>query len=234
VPSSTIEGVVKQGAGGSRAGRCGVDASSALEASDPAHTADADTADPPHTAGPVQAADPARTADPAQAAEAQGAKAQGASTGPPDAKELSAPRLRTAVARIARWLRPTAAAGQLTATEIDMLVVAEKHGPARMSDLASFCGLNPTMLSRMVPRLEESGFLRREADPKDGRVWRVEATKKARSLLQRVRSERNDALSRLLAELDEPEQHAIAEAIPVLEKLSERLRSQTAAESARR
>ena len=103
-----------------------------------------------------------------------------------------------------------------------------------MSDLASFCGLNPTMLSRMVPRLEESGFLRRQPDPRDGRVWRVEATKKSLAVLQRVRSERNDALSKLLAELDEPEQRAIAEAIPVLEKLSERLRSQTATEGARR
>ncbi len=174
--------------------------------------------------------------DAAHAVEARGVGTP-ASPAPPElpaAPELSAPRLRTAVARMARWLRPTAAAGPLTATEIDMLVVAERHGPARMSDLASFCGLNPTMLSRMVPRLEQSGFLRRQADPTDGRVWRVEATKKADALLQRVRSERNDALSQLLSELDEPEQHAIAAAIPVLEKLSERLRSQTAADGSRR
>lgn len=108
-----------------------------------------------------------------------------------------------------------------------MLVVAEKHGPARMSDLASFCGLNPTMLSRMVPKLEQAGFLRREADPKDGRVWRVEATKKARTLLEQVRTERNDALSTLLDELDDGEREAIAAATPVLEKLAERLRNHT-------
>jgi DNA-binding MarR family transcriptional regulator len=148
--------------------------------------------------------------------------------------ELSPARLRISVARMARWLRPTAAAGPLSTTEIDMLVVAEKHGPARMSDLASFCGLNPTMLSRMVPKLEEAGFLRREADPTDGRVWRVEATKKARTLLARVRTERNDALSKLLDDLDDSERQAIAAATPVLEKLADRLRSETAAGSARR
>jgi DNA-binding MarR family transcriptional regulator len=181
------------------------------------------------------AAKATREADIASDEAAHALEARDAGTpAPPAPLELSAPRLRTAVARMARWLRPTAAAGPLTATEIDMLVVAEKHGPARMSDLASFCGLNPTMLSRMVPRLEQSGFLRRQADPSDGRVWRVEATKKADALLQRVRSERNDALSQLLTELDEPEQHAIAAAIPVLEKLSERLRSQTAADGSRR
>jgi DNA-binding MarR family transcriptional regulator len=148
--------------------------------------------------------------------------------------DLSPARLRIAVARMARWLRPTAAAGSLTATEVDMLVVAEKHGPARMSDLASFCGLNPTMLSRMVPKLEQAGFLRRQPDPKDGRVWRVEATKKARTLLERVRTERNDALSRLLDELDDGEREAIAAATPVLEKLAERFRSQSVAGAPRR
>jgi DNA-binding MarR family transcriptional regulator len=156
-----------------------------------------------------------------------GAGAQGAGTAEGE-PELSPARLRIAVARMARRLRPTAAAGSLTATEVDMLVVAEKHGPARMSDLASFCGLNPTMLSRMVPKLEEAGFLRRQADPKDGRVWRVEATKKARALLERVRSERNDALSTLLDELDDGEREAIAAATPALEKLAERLQSQSA------
>jgi DNA-binding MarR family transcriptional regulator len=148
--------------------------------------------------------------------------------------DLSPARLRTAVARMARRLRPTAAAGSLTATEVDMLVVAEKHGPARMSDLASFCGLNPTMLSRMVPKLEEAGLLRRQADPTDGRVWRVEATRKARTLLERVRTERNDALSKLMDNLDDQERQAIAAATPVLEKLADRMSSQAPAWSARR
>ena len=141
------------------------------------------------------------------------------------ATELSSARLRIAVARMARWLRPTAAAGALTATEVDLLVVAERRGPARMSDFASFCGLNPTMLSRMVPKLEEAGLLSREMGQDDKRVCLVAATKKARALLARVRSEREDALSQLLGELDEPERRAIAAATPVLEKLAERLRN---------
>ena len=115
-----------------------------------------------------------------------------------------------------------------------MLVAAEKNGPARMSDLASFCGVNPTMLSRMVSKLEQAGFLRRQADPHDGRVWRVEATKKAGALLERVRSERNDALSKLLADLDEADRQAIVAATPVLEKLGERLRNPAPAGSPRR
>jgi DNA-binding MarR family transcriptional regulator len=94
-----------------------------------------------------------------------------------------------------------------------------------MSDFASFCGVNPTMLSRLVPKLEEAGLLSREVGPADKRVCLIAATEKARALLTRVRSEREDALSRLLDELDGPERHAIAAATPVLEKLAERLRN---------
>ncbi len=137
--------------------------------------------------------------------------------------EASAARLRIAVARLSRRLRPTAAAGALTTTEIDVLVAAERRGPIRMSDLAEFTGLNPTMLSRLIPKLEESGLIRRLFDDSDRRVCRVEATAKGHRLLERVRSERNDVLSRRLEELDGEQRRALAAALPVLEQLAERL-----------
>jgi DNA-binding MarR family transcriptional regulator len=135
--------------------------------------------------------------------------------------DASAARLRIAVARLSRRLRPTAAAGALTATEIDVLIAAERRGPIRLSDLASFAGLNPTMLSRLVPKLEDAGLLRRIGDDADRRVCRVEATATGRSLLDQVRSERNDVLSRRLSELDPLRREALVAAIPVLEELSE-------------
>jgi DNA-binding MarR family transcriptional regulator len=137
--------------------------------------------------------------------------------------ELSAARLRIAVARLSRRLRATKAAGALTATEVDVLVAAERRGPIRMSDLASFAGLNPTMLSRLIPKLEEAGLIRRLADGADRRVCRVEATAKGRALLDRVRSERNDALSRQMSQLAVREREAVLRALPVLEELAERL-----------
>ncbi len=104
-----------------------------------------------------------------------------------------------------------------------MLVAAERRGPIRLSDLASFAGLNPTMLSRLIPKLEEAGLVRRLAVEADRRVCRVEATAKGRRLLERIRSERNDALSRRLGELGPAEREAVLVALPVLEKLAERL-----------
>ncbi|MGO9198263.1 MAG: MarR family winged helix-turn-helix transcriptional regulator [Acidimicrobiales bacterium] len=136
---------------------------------------------------------------------------------------VNAARLRIAVSRLSRRLRPTSAAGSLTATEVDVLVAAERQGPIRLSDLAGFAGLNPTMLSRVIPKLEEAGLIRRLLDEADRRVCRVEATAKGHRLLERVRSERNDALSERLSELDPAEREALGAALPVLEELAERL-----------
>jgi DNA-binding MarR family transcriptional regulator len=127
---------------------------------------------------------------------------------------------------MARWLRPTLAAGTLTAAEVDILMVAERRGPARMSELATFCGINPTMLSRMVPRLLQLGLLSRQVDSGDKRAYRVEATAKGSDLLERVRSEREDILSQLLDHLDDADRRSLAAATPVLEKLAEQLREQ--------
>ena len=137
--------------------------------------------------------------------------------------EANAARLRIAVARLSRRLRPTTAAGALTATEVDVLVAAERRGPIRLSDLASFAGLNPTMLSRLIPKLEQAGLIRRLADDSDRRVCRVESTITGSDLIARIRSARNDVLLTQISQLDRSRQEAIALALPVLEKLAESL-----------
>jgi DNA-binding MarR family transcriptional regulator len=140
-----------------------------------------------------------------------------------ETEELSPARLRIAIARLARRLRPTAAAGLLTPAEVDVLVAAERRGPVRLSDLAAFAGLNPTMLSRVIAKLEESGLIRRLPTETDRRVCRVEATATGHGLLEGVRSERTDILSRKLEELDPSQRRSLAAALPVLEELAERL-----------
>jgi DNA-binding MarR family transcriptional regulator len=138
-------------------------------------------------------------------------------------EEFDAARLRIAVARLSRRLRTTAAAGSLTPSEVDVLLAAERRGPIRLSDLAAFSGLNPTMLSRVVAKLEDAGLIGRLFDESDRRVCLVEATPEGRHLLEGVRSERNDVLSKQVDKLDRAERAALAGALPVLEDLAERL-----------
>lgn len=137
--------------------------------------------------------------------------------------EFNTARLRIAVARLSRRLRLTSAAGSLTAAEVDVLMAAERRGPVRLSDLAAFAGLNPTMLSRVIAKLDEAALIRRLPGEGDRRVCRVEATAKGHRLLERVRAERNDLLSRKLEQLDPQQLRDLVVALPALEELAERL-----------
>lgn len=132
-------------------------------------------------------------------------------------------RLRIAVARLSKRLKPTEAAGSLTTTEVDVLQTAARIGPVKLSILAGEAGLNPTMLSRVVAKLEKQVLLRRLADETDGRVCRVEVTEAGARLGARVRSERTDVLSHELDLLADEDRAAVTAALPALERLAERL-----------
>ncbi|MDA8040696.1 MAG: MarR family transcriptional regulator [Actinomycetota bacterium] len=137
-----------------------------------------------------------------------------------------AARLRTAVTRLARRLRPTAAAGYLTVSEVDVLGTVARRGPVRLSDLASLAGLNPTMLSRVVAKLENLGLLERRVDDGDRRVSLVHVTAAGSALHERVRCERTDVLSKQLTAMPSSARRALYEALPALELLAERLLSE--------
>jgi DNA-binding MarR family transcriptional regulator len=136
-----------------------------------------------------------------------------------------APRLRAVVGKLARRLRPTLAGSGLTPTRLAVLATIVRRGPLRISELAEAEGLNPTMLSRVISELSTAGLLRREPDPLDARSAFVEATPAGARLHARIRSERNDVLSLMLAGLTEQQRRALVPALPVLEELAEQLKA---------
>ena len=75
----------------------------------------------------------------------------------------------------------------------------------------------PTM-TKLVAGLERDGFVKRHADPGDGRVWHIEATAKARRTLQRGRDRRVAHLLELLEELTEEEWAALDDAVGGIER----------------
>jgi DNA-binding MarR family transcriptional regulator len=77
--------------------------------------------------------------------------------------------------------------------------------------------MNPTMLSRVVCRLEEAGLLTRTPDPRDRRAALVQVTPAGRRLHARIRAERTDSLSQLIARLGAGERQVLESALPVLE-----------------
>ena len=85
-------------------------------------------------------------------------------------------RLRIALARIARVLDRQSRGHTLTGTQASVLATAARLGPVRITELAEIEGINPTMLSRIVGKLEDAGLLHRRADPDDRRAALVEPT----------------------------------------------------------
>ena len=104
--------------------------------------------------------------------------------------------MRRAIGRLNRRLRQTRAGAQLSPSQYEVLATIVGRGPLRHADLAVMEGLNPTMLSRIIGKLEATGLVARLADAGDGRVVHVAATKRGRDLVARIRSERSDALER--------------------------------------
>ena len=76
-----------------------------------------------------------------------------------DAEDVA--RLRIAVTRITRVLDRQSRGHTLTGTQASVLATAARLGPLRITELAEIEGINPTMLSRIVGKLEEAGLLHR-------------------------------------------------------------------------
>jgi DNA-binding MarR family transcriptional regulator len=142
----------------------------------------------------------------------------------PAAAELEpTARLRAAIGRLSRRLRPTVAGSGLTPSQTSVLFTIVRSGPLRLSDVAELEALNPTMLSRFIGQLTDAGLIRRTADPDDRRAALVEATAQGRRLRERIHRERTRALETYVDELDEAQRETLWRALPVLEELAERL-----------
>jgi DNA-binding MarR family transcriptional regulator len=132
-------------------------------------------------------------------------------------------RLRAAIGKLSRRLRPTVAGSQLTPSQISVLFTIVRLGPLRVSELAEIEALNPTMLSRLLGQLVDARLIRRTVDPDDRRAAFVEATANGRRLRERIHRERTRALQTYVDELEPAQRETLWRALPVLEELAERL-----------
>lgn len=138
------------------------------------------------------------------------------------------PRLRAVLGTLSRRLRPApaAVAAGLTPTKISVLLHVSRVGKIRLSELSETEQINPTMMSRVIANLAETGLVERGSDPGDRRAAFVEITKAGNKLAERIRSERTDALMLALDGLDEQERAQIEAALPALERLAEELKGE--------
>lgn len=128
-------------------------------------------------------------------------------------------RLRRAVSRLERRLSAAARQSGVTPTQLWILAAVVRHGSIGIGELAVTEDVNPTMLSRVIGKLDDAGLIRRVPDPHDRRAALVEPTAAGRRLKQRVQEQRTAALAELVNELSPQQEAALAAAIPALEAL---------------
>ena len=96
-----------------------------------------------------------------------------------------------------------------------------RHGDIRISELAEVESLNPTMLSRSIGRLEELGYVTREADENDRRAAHVVATQHGRKLVLRLRTRKTALLVERIDRLSPAQRSQLDAALPILEALTD-------------
>jgi DNA-binding MarR family transcriptional regulator len=134
-------------------------------------------------------------------------------------------RLRRVIGRLARLLNAAPVSENLTPTQASVLGIVAHRGPIGMTEVADIEGLNPTMLSRVVAKLVDDGFLTRQPDPADQRAVQLDATDAGRDVHQRIIKSRTDTVARILDGLSPDVTEALHDALPALEALAEGLRT---------
>jgi DNA-binding MarR family transcriptional regulator len=122
--------------------------------------------------------------------------------------------------RIFGLFRSLSPASGLSMTAAATLAGIERLGPQRLTVLAAREGVTQPAMTQLISRLEESGLVRREASPEDGRVVLVVITDEGRAVLARRRSVRSDRMAAIITQLDPEHRAALAIALPALDALA--------------
>lgn len=138
-----------------------------------------------------------------------------------DADDVAAlaARLRLSTTRLARRLRSEADIG-LSPSQLSALAAVHVHGPVTLGDLADHERVSRPTVTKVVDRLEQSGFLRRIADDDDRRVCRVAVTDAGRDLVAQSRERKTAWLAARLGGVDRRDRERLAAALDVLDELA--------------
>jgi DNA-binding MarR family transcriptional regulator len=141
--------------------------------------------------------------------------------GPAHTLTLAA-ELRSAMGKLKRRLRDEIQLGGLTWSQVAVLRVLERDGPATVTALARAEGMRPQSMSVTVSALEASGFIVGTPDPADGRqtIWSI--TGLYRDWIKAGRAAREDWLFKAIRKsLTAAEQEQLATAVKLLKRLVE-------------
>jgi DNA-binding MarR family transcriptional regulator len=139
-------------------------------------------------------------------------------------------RLRRVIGRLARQLNSSSTGAGLTPSQASVLGLVVARGPLGLAELSDLEGLNPTMMSRVIGRLQAMDLISRIPDPADLRSASVVSTAAGAQLDQQIKSRRAAAVAQCLELLTDGQVQTLTEALPVLEALAVAMRQLEVAE----
>jgi DNA-binding MarR family transcriptional regulator len=137
--------------------------------------------------------------------------------------EAGVTRLRRVIGRPARQLNASSTGEGLTPSQASVLGLIAARGPLSLAELADLEQLNPTMLSRVVGKLQAMDLISRIPDPSDLRSASVVATQAGEQIHQRITAQRAAVVSACIDLLTSSDEVMLEAALPALEALAETL-----------
>lgn len=122
--------------------------------------------------------------------------------------------------KLKRKLRGQASAGDLTPSQVSVLVHLDRAGPTTASALARLEGVRPQSMGATVASLEGLGLVRGAPDPSDGRQTILSLTPKCAAMIRSGRAARHQWLLRAISsKLTVQEQAQLKAAIGLLSRI---------------
>ncbi len=102
-------------------------------------------------------------------------------------------RARSNSHKVARRVHP-----DMEPAAYGLLVILQRTGAMRLTDLASDVGIGKPSVSRQITMLEQLGLVQKAADPQDGRAQSISLTPLGADRLATAQSGRKDAFRHLM------------------------------------
>ncbi|WP_019063564.1 MarR family winged helix-turn-helix transcriptional regulator [Streptomyces prunicolor] len=134
-----------------------------------------------------------------------------------------ATELRLAVGRLTRRLRQAHAVGDVSLSGVSVLARLARDGSESPTSLAEAERVRPQAMASTLALLEQRGLVRRSPDAADGRRSILAITDEGRAVLAERRSASVHRLGAVLDEFTAEERATLAAALPLLDRLAERL-----------
>lgn len=133
-----------------------------------------------------------------------------------------ADRLHSAAIHLLRRLRQSDKASGISAPRLSALSVLVYAGPRTLGQLAEAEQVRPPTMTRLVQAMEAEGYIKRITDPHDKRVTVLQATARARTLLDKARSLRVSTVEEMMKYLTPAEIKTLGAAAKLIEAMAKR------------